>query len=128
MLHAGFAAELAEAVAAGRRDEAEADRRARDVRDGRPRPRISSRSFEQLLSIAGAVALLSIVIIGPIGTALVAAAVAFGIALRMPALPRPQRAEVHPRSTVPATPEAVDPWRVWRMVEPDPGYRGRRAA
>lgn len=141
-MHAGIAPELAKALAGARIPSTSAGAwRSRPPSSRRPRVtsgRVSSRSFEQLLSIAGAGALLSIALLGPVGTVVLATTTAIAFVVTM----RPRRS-VRRRASVPAepwvsedpsgraapgAPEASDRWRLWRVVEADREYLQRRAA
>lgn len=95
---------------------------------------LSDRSFEVALSFVGAVALLGIVLLGPI--ALVPVAVPIVVAViaagRGPRRVAEERARTRRSVANGATPRppatAADPWWAWRVVEPDDAYLRRRAA
>jgi hypothetical protein len=115
MQHTGLAKELAKATVDERRESARRrhglpTERARSAREGAP-----DKALDRSLSLAGALSLLALVVLGPTGIALAAgvAAVAIAWTAWRPAPASPDRewsAEV---------PEASDPWLVWRTVEPD---------
>lgn len=92
---------------------------------------MSSRSYEHLLSMAGAFALLAVALLGPVGAGLLATAVAFSIVLgaRLRAVAPPTGLAWVRRSPADRkAPEADDRWLAWRVVEPDTEYLRGRAA
>jgi hypothetical protein len=142
-MHAGIAPELAKALAAARRETTTSGPGGGPRRRSSRRPKataghISTRSFEQLLSIAGAGGLLSIALLGPVGIIVLAIMVAIAIVVtarprRGAGRPRVVSAEVwrpgrHRAQVAPGPPEASDPWRLWRIVEADREYLQRGAA
>jgi hypothetical protein len=114
MHHVGLASELSRQVAGDRRAE---------VAIGRQR-RAADRSLDRALSLAGATALIGIVLVGPIAFVLIAMALVGGLVAIVGAQ-HPSRP--HTRAGAPTTaPE--DPWWAWRVVEPEVSYLRRRAA
>jgi hypothetical protein len=125
MFHAGFAEELARTLAEDRRSGSAwrrlsaGDRARIQAREAAERSR---RSFEHGLSVAGALGLLAIALLGPGGALLVGTA-AIAVAIAAASGRPPGRTEaVRPAG------EPDDRWRVWRRAEPDPEYLRRRAA
>jgi len=157
MLHAGLALEMAKALERERRREYAKQTRRRALRrrsvlprfdlrwerpagDGGKRPArplagearptgASTRSFEPLLSAAGALSLLAIVLLGPIGIAAPVAIMAAFIVTLGPSPSRRSRRPGEERTVAgPRAPEATDRWSAWRVVEPDAAYLRRHAA
>ena len=142
VMHAGIAPELAKALAAARTATTTSGHGRGPRRRSSRRPKrttgLSTRSFEQLLSIAGAGALLSIALLGPVGTIVLAITVAIAIVVTVRPRPGAGRrsvlsAEVWRQQhrgapVVPGAPEASDPWRLWRVVEADREFLRHRAA
>jgi hypothetical protein len=156
MLHAGLAIEMAKAVAQERRSDAKRARAhpnrngsvrsrpglgraltsgnrphravSRPVTDGGRNGGVSGGSFEHLLSAAGAVSLLSIVLLGPIGLAVSVLTMTLVFSLGISPGWRRRRPQPARAVSGPESPEASDRWLAWRAVEPDLAYVGRRAA
>jgi hypothetical protein len=123
MVHAELAREIAKARTAELVDARRADRPS--IPTGAGGPRAALTPFEQALSAAGSILLLAIVLVGPLALVVpvLAAVVAAGIGL-LPGPGRRRRAGIEGDRK----PHRSDRWLVWRAVEPDPGYVGRRAA
>ena len=117
MFHQGFADALAKVLVADRIG-------ALDGRPRRFRPPVS-RS-DATLSLLGAVALLVLVLIGPVGSALVGV---LALAAFWPVRDRIERRTRGGGGSDAPAPEVDDRWRVWRVHEPDAEFlrRGRAA-
>jgi hypothetical protein len=111
----GFATELAKTIV----EERAAGARLRRLRRGdldRAEARLTAdrqaRAYERRLSAAGAVAMLALILVGPVAVAVVALAAVLAAAVT-PAI-ADRLARVFPRSD--------DRWQVWRRVDPDAEY------
>lgn len=119
MLHTAFGVDLAKAIVRERAAGAGVRRLPRgDVARAEARLAADRRAwtYDRLLSAAGALALLTLVVVGP-------AAVltgALGVALVAAIAPLADGARRRVAST--------DRWQVWRTVEPDPEYLRRGGA
>lgn len=156
MMHAGLALEMAKALERERRREYAKQTRRRSLGRRSVRPRLdlpwerpsgdggkrpagplagealptgaTARSFEPLLSAAGALSLLAIVLWGPIGIAAPVAIMALIVTLGSSPSRRARRLGEERTVAGPQAPEATDRWSAWRVVEPDLAYLRRRAA
>ena len=109
MFHQGFAGEFGKVLAHDR------------MRDGRrplDRAHVVGSPLDRLLSLGGSLALLSLVLLGAAGAAVLA--IAIGSVLGVAA------ARVDPRRR--RALRSADRWQVWRVHEPDPEYLRGRAA
>jgi hypothetical protein len=107
VLHPGMASELARLESEERRRGAARDRTGR------------STEPEWRWSVAGAIGLLALVLVGPVATILACAALV-AIALLV--------ARGSARDRVPSGPEARDRWAAWRVAEADAEERRQHAA
>jgi hypothetical protein len=119
VLHMGFANELAKTIV----EQRAAGARIRRIPDGevdRVEARLvadrQARAYEGRLSAAGAIALLLLIVVGPVALAALALGALLVAAIAPTLVDRLGR----------AFPMSDDRWQVWRRVDPDAEYlRGR---